>query len=358
VRQKGELYQIRVSRVIWVVSYNSETAGPFGAGRSFDELMYNFSMRGIYMALLIISLLFAGNWWFGSRGLACRMPVSYTIGQFDERFGISESEARLALTEAEAIWESAIGRDDLFVYEEDSKLQINFIYDERQRQAEATERAKDDLETRGEANTVLVELHRQLVAEYRSHEIVYEERRVAYENRLSAYNAEVERYNKDGGAPPDVYESLEKTRNELDAERLEINKLSEELNGLSVRVNEIGEKGNALIDVYNTRVYQFNDTFADDEEYTQGDYRSRQINVYTFTDHRELVLVLAHELGHSLAIDHVENPSSVMYYLMGGQTDPPALTDEDRAGFKNACEQGIFGRLMVVPRMLYNSLIN
>jgi len=315
-------------------------------------------MRVIYAFFIVVTLLFVGSWWAGAFGLACKLPVYYTVGQFDDRFGISETEARLALTEAETVWENALGRDDLFIYKEDAKLQVNFIYDERQQQAEVTERARDDLETRGEANTVLVELHRQLIAEHRSYEEVYEKRRVAYENGLDAYNAEVERYNEAGGAPPDVHEELEKKRLELEAERSLINDLGEKLNDLSARINEIGEKGNELIGEYNERVRQFNDTFVHDEEYTQGDYRSRQINVYTFTDHRDLVLVLAHELGHALAIDHVENPSSIMYYLMGGQMTPPDLTAEDRAGFVNACEQGTVGRLLAVPRMLYNTYIN
>ncbi|OGG41385.1 hypothetical protein A2837_02620 [Candidatus Kaiserbacteria bacterium RIFCSPHIGHO2_01_FULL_46_22] len=315
-------------------------------------------MRIIYVSFIVILFLFAGNWWAGAFGLACKLPVYYTVGQFDERFGISETEARLALAEAEAVWEESLGRDDLFTYKEDAKLQVNFIYDERQRQAEETERARDSLETREEANTVLVELHRQLVAEYHSNEVSYEERRVAYENSLDAYNAEVERYNQEGGAPPDVYKDLEKKRVQLETERIELNDLGDKLNDLSERINEIGEKGNELIGEYNERVRQFNDTFVHDEEYTQGDYRSRQINVYTFTDHRDLVLVLAHELGHSLAISHVENPSSIMYYLMGGQTSPPALTDEDLAGFTSACEQGVVGRLLAIPRMLYNTLIN
>jgi len=49
-------------------------------------------------------------------------------------------------------------------------------------------------------------------------------------------------------------------------------------------------------------------------------------------------LALAHELGHTLGIGHVDNPQSVMYYLMGEQDlKNPHLTKEDLDALKNVC---------------------
>ncbi len=315
-------------------------------------------MKALYAFLLVFTLVTGGSYILGSIGVGCSLPIYYSIGQIDERFDITREAALLALTEAETVWEKPLNRDDLFVYKDDASLKINFVYDERQQQAEATERARDDLETRGEANIVLTELHRQLVEEYRTNEESYEQKRIAYEKDLAEYNAKVERYNSQGGAPPDEYESLERERKELDNEINQINSLGDDLNELAERINEISEKGNELIGEYNRKVHQFNDTYVTNEEYTQGDYRVREINVYSFLDRRELVLVLAHEFGHSLAIDHVENPASVMYYLMGGQTTPPNLTAEDIVAFKMSCEQGFGEKLLSLPKLLYNSVIN
>lgn len=315
-------------------------------------------MRVFGISALLVGLLLSGNYWYGVIGLTCKLPVYYSIGEFDERFGLSRTETEAALLAAEEVWEKSLGRDDIFTYKADSSLKVNFIYDERQREAEAADRAKADLNTRGEANAVLVELHRQLVSEYETYEKEYDVRRARYETNLASYNAEVEKYNQEGGAPPAAYESLENQRSQLDDDRVAINGLAEKLNDLADRINEIGEKGNELIGEYNDRVNQFNDTYVRDEEYTQGDYRARQINVYTFNDKRELVLVLAHELGHALAIDHVQNTASIMYYLMGGQGNPPALTEEDKKAFVTACEPGFLSRLLAAPRALYNSVVN
>lgn len=288
----------------------------------------------------------------------CRLPVEYSIGDFDERFGVTESEALEALTAAEAVWEDALGREDVFEYEEDGPFQVNFIYDERQRQAEAALEAKENLTVRGGANDVLTELHQKLVNEYETYKAEYDAKLAAYETKLAAYNADVERYNAEGGAPPDEYRDLERRRVQLDKEQDELHELFEKLEDLADQINSIGEKGNELIGEYNELVENFNDTFAHGHEYTQGDYRGMEINIYTFTDKEELVLVLAHELGHALSMGHVDTPDSIMYYLMDEQPRPPALSDEDKAAFDDLCGGNFPRRLLASLEAVYNNLVN
>lgn len=315
-------------------------------------------MRALLILIVGFSVVALGNYWFNPYLPICRLPVSYSIGQFDEAFGISREEALSALEEAEAVWEESLDRDDIFVYEENTGVSINFIYDERQREAEKADRIRRDLSIRGDANEVLVELHGRLVAEYDAYNAEYEDRLSRYESDQDEYNAEVEKYNREGGAPPDVYGELEEERDRLETERRSINELAEKLTDLAEQINEIGEKGNELVGEYNDRVDQFNDSFAHGHEYTQGDYRGREINVYSFVSHEELVMVLAHELGHSLAIGHVENTESMMYYLMDEQPYPPTLTSEDKEAFSLACEGGFWSRLLGSFKAVYNGLVN
>jgi hypothetical protein len=315
-------------------------------------------MRALLLFFVGLTVIVLGNYWFNPYLPMCRPPVEYSVGTFDERFGISREDAVAALREAESIWERALDRYDIFTYNDGSRLVVNFIYDERQRSAEAAERARQDLSTRGDANEVLVELHKKLVEEYNTYASEHQTRLAAFEAKQTAYNAEVERYNQEGGAPPEVYARLEKTRTELDRERLEINELSQTLNDLVDQINVVGEKGNELVGEYNDRVRDFNDDFAHGHEYTQGDYNAKEINVYSFVNREELVLVLGHELGHALAIGHVENSQSLMYYLMKEQPDPPTLSVEDMAAFRELCEAGFFARLLGSFQSVYNGLIN
>lgn len=318
---------------------------------------YNLQMRAAVMLVVSLMIVVLGNYWFNPYLPICRLPVEYSVGTFDERFGLSREEAIQALKNAEAIWEDSLSDENIFSLEESGGVRVNFIYDERQREAEQAEVARADLATRGEANQVLIELHKQLVAEYDAYSAEYQTRLKNYDQDLASYNAKVEKYNKSGGAPPEAYKQLEEDRNNLENERDYLNSLSNQLNDLADRINSVGEKGNDLVGEYNDRVSEFNDNFAHGHEYTQGDYKAKDINIYTFTSKEELATVLAHELGHSLSIGHVEDKEALMYYLLKDQPSPLVLADDDIEAFINACEGSFIKRLLGSIRAVYNNLV-
>ncbi len=288
----------------------------------------------------------------------CRLPIVYSIGELDERFGVTNEEALSALTKAEAVWEEALRRDDIFTYDENGPFKVNFIYDERQRRAEAALLAENNLDVRGEANEVLTELHSRLVAEYDEYDEEYRSRSATYNANLTEYNAEVEKHNNAGGATPEVYEELQNRRAELEAERRELESLFGQLESLYEQINSIGKKGNELIGEYNELVQDFNHTFAHGHEYTQGDYQTKEINIYSFTSEEDLVLVLAHELGHALAIGHVDDSSGIMYYLMKEQPKPAKLSEADQRAFTATCEAPLTHKLLAPWVTIYNGIVN
>ncbi len=315
-------------------------------------------MRALLLLISGLSAVVLGNYWFNPYIPVCRLPVVYSIGEVDERFGITREEALTALRSAEDVWEESLGRSDIFEYADDGPFRINFIYDERQRAAEAAMEAKEDLAVRGGANEVLTQLHQKLIDEYESLQNQYETKLSAYESELADYNSDVARYNAAGGAPEDAYRELEGRRQDLDRARQELSGLFAKLEDLAEQINSVGDKGNELIEEYNDLVADFNHTFAHGHEYTQGDYRGREINVYTFTNKEELVVVLAHELGHALALPHVENEASIMYYLLEEQPRPPRLSDEDKEAFASLCDVGFFGGLLASSVAVYNVYVN
>src|SRR3989344_128273 len=66
----------------------------------------------------------------------CRSPITYTIGIFDDRFGISRADFLATTKQVEEIWEKPIKRN-LFEAETTGRLKINLLYDYRQ---DATEK--------------------------------------------------------------------------------------------------------------------------------------------------------------------------------------------------------------------------
>lgn len=302
-------------------------------------------MRTPYAVSFMLVLLLLGTYWFTHVEAKCSLPLPYRIGELDERFDLTAEEARIALMEAEAVWENATGKN-LFRYDENAEFTVNFIFDERQALTEAEKDLRERLDASEDINTAIDETYATLVAEYNELNIQYKDRVQEYEQKLNAYNAEVERYNSSGGAPPEVYEKLAREKASLDQEQRGINELASELNALVREINRIGEKGNQLVDIHNHHVEVYNDTFGEEREFTQGDYHRDTINIYTFSDRTELLLVLAHELGHAISLDHVENEESIMYFLMGGQGEDPTPTTEDLAEYELVCgEESAYGTL-------------
>jgi IS1 family transposase len=293
-------------------------------------------MRSGFAFLLIVAVLFGAGYWYLVAEAVCDVPVSYRIGTIDPRFGISEEEVRNVVSEAESMWEDSTG-ENLFTYDTDGSLIINFVFDERQETANEQVQLEDVLESKEAMSDTIRTQYETLMREYESLRATYESQTTAYEQRLTAYNTEVNDWNEQGGAPADVYDRLEATKRELSREQERLNAGAAKLNVLVRKMNTLSAKGNSLISDYNETVEVYNGRFSEGHEFTQGDYEQDIINVYQYDSREELVLVLAHEFGHALSLDHVEGPESIMHKLMGEQTKESGLSETDIAEFERVC---------------------
>lgn len=289
--------------------------------------------------LFIITLLFGGSYfWYEARAI-CSIPLTYRLGVVDEHFGLSEDEAHAVIRDAESMWEDATGLN-LFTSSDSARLAINFVFDERQQFTNAEEALSHELEKARAINQEVEEQYAQLVGEYNDLNENYENRKANYERSLNSYNQEVAEWNEKGGAPQAVYDDLNKKKTVLDTEQSALNGVRDQLNSLVTDINTLTETANEVVKKYNEGVNTYNHTFSEGAEFTQGDYQGDKINIYQFKNRDELVLVLAHELGHALGIDHVDNPESIMYRQMGEQSVGKGLTDQDLQDFRLVCGNG------------------
>ena len=310
--------------------------------------------RSFGFALGGVIVVFLGYSYYTAESV-CPAPISYRIGELDPQFNLATGTARAAIADAVHVWEGATHRD-LFNYDPHAKFTINFIYDERQAYTSAEENYRDKLNTNKVVNDVISQQYTELTNQYNDLKSTYQTKKESYQQKLSDYNDEVNNYNQSGGAPKDVYKRLQATRAELDTERTDLNDMADQLNALIKRINDISAQGNALVDKYNTSVQQYNDTFGKSREFTQGTYQSNgKIDIYSYADQTELRLVLAHELGHALSLDHVENPKSIMYYLISQQPNPLHPSAEDLAEFTAVCgERSVWAKIEQGIRMNLN----
>jgi hypothetical protein len=293
-------------------------------------------MNRFLAGFFVFALVLAGGYWYRSAESQCNVPVTYDIGELDERFGLSREEARAAISDAESLWEDATG-ENLFTYAPEAAFKVNFIYDARQEQTDEEGEIRTILNSKEEVSVHIRAEYERLLKEYEELKESYEDRVSAYEASLGAYNDEVESWNEKGGAPESVYQDLERTKERLSEEGKELNGLARELNKLVASINNLGEAGNRAVSDYNRNVEWYNNLFGGEREFTQGDYQGDRINIYQFGDQDELRRVLAHELGHALSLDHVESEHSIMYYLMEGGLADFSLSDDDVSEFRRVC---------------------
>jgi len=271
---------------------------------------------------------------------ACVEPITYNIGTFDRKFGISYRTFLSALVEAEAIWEKPIGKE-LFVYEPESgELAVNLIYDYRQETTGTLSGlenivAKDEL-----AYQAMRAKYINLKTEYGGAKSVYDTRIEVFDERNAAYQKQVESWNRGKRTSREQFNQLEVERVELEKEMAELKIFETQLNEMVREINKLVESLNRLIKSLNLNVEAYNTIgVLRGETFVGGIYHSaegvREINVYEFGNRDKLVRVLAHEFGHALGMEHVDARNAMMYKLNEG--DARVLSESDLAALKALC---------------------
>jgi hypothetical protein len=273
----------------------------------------------------------------------CEQPLTYSIDHIDSRFGLSEDEVHQAMRDAVSLWSDAADAP-LAMHEEQGGIVVRFTYDERQ------ERVDSELRFREEIHSEQTRMN-QLQRDYDINREQFDERSEEYTTfaektteRLNALNDWIsERNNRDGFTEKDL-EQYEQEKAEVEQMQQHVFREREELDELARRINRDTERLNEKINATNHLIDQYNEEFSGENRFTKATFQrtGRQegvINVNTFLNRQELVLILAHELGHAFGMGHVDNPRSVMYHQMGAQEFFPVLqlSAEDREALQAIC---------------------
>ncbi len=269
----------------------------------------------------------------------CEQPITYSITQLDERFGLSEDEILTVTKEAEDVWEAAFGKD-LFAHSATGTLGINLIYDYRQEATDKLSSIGSSITNDRQQYDMLKSRLQSLRRTYDTSKATYEKAATLYEAAIIRHNEEVAEWNSKGGAPEDEYNRLERERKSLNRQEQSLKEDVDELysiqNSITTTINDINKLAHKL----NVKVEDFNTVGASTgEEFNEGEYirdkQGERINVYQFQTRAQLRRLLAHELGHALGMNHVDDSAAIMYRLNSSTNE--MLTDADIQELMRVC---------------------
>lgn len=274
--------------------------------------------------------------------MACDAPITYRVGSIDPEFELSEAELRAILDDAKAVWNAAFDRS-LFTYAPDGDIAIHLRYDDRQVASKAQRQARatlDEVLTQHEELTRLhdeqLRAYKQQLTDYRDASERLHARRDSLRAMMEAWKeAEASTRSEWQHAINEEQRDIERLKQQILQKWDSLEARREQVNTLVDKINRTANEASALIDDYNER-------FGRQEAFNKAKYVQsgdrREIVVYQLNDMGDLTRVLAHEFGHALSIEHVDDPSAIMYYrVTNDNRDQLTLVDADREALREVC---------------------
>lgn len=246
----------------------------------------------------------------------CDKPITYKIGAIDPRFNLTKEQFMNYVADAADIWSTTAGKQ-LFLYDPKGDITISLEYDQRQTLNRQINQLDSQLDEQNK------ELEPRIEA--------YEQRVASFKQKAATLNQEIDSWNSKGGAPMDVYEGLITRQKALQQE-------SQQLQTQAAELGQSTEEYNTEVRELSQTVDTYNEALRDKPEeglYIQ-DKEGRRIIIYFYNTETEVTHTLTHEFGHALGIDHVNDPSAIMFSRTNNVISP---TSDDITELSKVCRK-------------------
>lgn len=246
----------------------------------------------------------------------CSVPHTYSIGSIDPRFHVTKNIVETSLRNAEALWEDALQKN-LFTKEKNGAIVVNLIYDNRQKIGEKLKNLGGSLSATKAAYETLEREYEVKRKAYEEEEATLRQLLQTHSLRQRAYEDEMKRILARGVTENDR-KRMKSEMDAINADGRDINARIEQIGRRIDEVNANAKKLNALVPAINRIVRDYNANGSErGGEFEAGNYvvdrSGKRIDIYVYDSESQLTRILAHEFGHALGIEHVEDKRAIMY---------------------------------------------
>lgn len=305
--------------------------------------MNNKQFIAIIFPLFIIAGLlgFLKSYDSSSSKKPCNLPRTYQLGDIDKRFDISRQQLSNILTSVEDIWENSLNHE-ILRYDPDGEIVVHLVYSDQQELIDAEQRASKQIATKRAQSNEAEKKYKGIRYEFDEKHRELEKVTNRYKELIDVYNKKGKQFTEDSKLSPEEEKELNERQQQIEQVESERDSLLKVVQELQRKVNNQSDHVNQIIEQENRLIEKYNQQFSGKRKFDQGHYirnnDGERINIYQFSSKNELKVVLAHEFGHSLGLNHGDNPESIMYHLMNKQNwEDPTLTEEELMEFRNRC---------------------
>jgi hypothetical protein len=262
---------------------------------------------------------------------ACSRPLVFHLGHLDSRFNLDPSQTKWLLQRAAKKWNKAAGKE-LLRFDEIKGFPVDFVFDNRQQNMLAFKQSMEEI---NDAKLWVEERQMALQQQITAYENLHN----AYQQAISELNRQIAIFNSS------YYQNRAdsvRLNQQADILRKEQVYLNQQYNQLTTQQNQYQND----INYFNQLVATHNLKYGTQQSFTQsGVYRrqgnSENIEIYQFNDNNDLLLLLMHELGHALGLEHLSSAYNIMSanysYNFEAFSLEPQLTNADIAAVKRLC---------------------
>lgn len=244
----------------------------------------------------------------------CDQPIRYRIDEVDPKFKLSKDNFKSYVNDAAQIWNQSIDKT-LFKYDPKGSLSVNLIYDERQSLTEKVTQLNETVKSDQQALKPEVNQYQNLSSDFNQ--------------KVDDLNKEIEFWNQKGGAPLEEFNKLVQKQDDLRAQADRLNKMAKDLNSST-------DQYNSQVNKLNENISSLNTALEERPEEGVFKYPENRIEIYLNINNQELIHTLAHELGHSIGLEHINNRKAIMYSKTNSST---ILSKDDYLALENICKK-------------------